>query len=457
VKGDLTRNQPGMTLTRDATTADPDPSAHPASESPVRIAARRGPSTFSSLGTRNFRLFVSGQAVSNIGAWMQRIAQDWLVLSLTGSATDVGITTALQFAPTLMFGLTGGLIADRYPKRRILMITQVAMASMAATLATLTLIGQLQVWQVFAVAFGLGVITAVDNPTRQSFVNEMVGPDQLRNAISVNASVFQLGALVGPALSGVLINAVGPGYSFAINAISYVAPMIALSLIRERDLVHLPGRGIVGGQLRDGVRYVASRPAMRWPIVLVGCFGLFTMNLPVTLAAFANSVFDSGPGGYGLLSSVVAFGSLTGALASARRPRTRLRALAATAGVLAISEIIAAGAPTELTYTAALVPVGAATLMFLTAANSTVQLAAADAIRGRVMGVYLLVFIGSGAVGAPILGYIDQHLGPRAGMLLAGLAPATVLGLVCHRLALEAGLRLRWQRRGAHWVELVPR
>jgi MFS family permease len=388
---------------------------------------------------------------------MQRIAQDWLVLSLTGSATDVGITTALQFVPTLLFGLTGGLLADRYSKRRILLATQVGMATMGGTLAALTLSGRVQVWHVLVIAFGLGLVTAVDNPTRQSFVNEMVGPDHLRNAISLNASVFQLGALVGPALSGVLINAVGPGYSFAINAISYAAPMIMLGRIRDSELIRVPAKNAVGSQLRDGIRYVASRPVMRWPIVLVGCFGLFTMNLPVTLAAFANSVFHSGPGGYGLLSSVVAVGSLTGALVSARRTSTRLRALAATAAVLAITEMMAAAAPTELVYTAALVPVGAATLMFLTAANSTVQLAAADAIRGRVMGVYLLVFIGSGAIGGPLLGYIDQRLGPRAGMLLAGLAPAIVLTLVCQRLAHETGLRLRWQPHTAHRVGLVPR
>ena len=446
----------GCPLTRDATTADPE-SAESPPETHAPDEVHRHPSTFSSLHTRNFRLFASGQVVSNTGTWMQRIAQDWLVLSLTGSATDVGITTALQFVPTLMFGLAGGLIADRYPKRRILLATQVGMATMGATLAALTLTGRVQAWHVFVIAFGLGLVTALDNPTRQSFVNEMVGPDHLRNAISLNASVFQLGALVGPAVSGVLINAVGPGYSFAINAISYAAPMIMLCRIRESELIHVPAKAAVGTQLRDGVRYVASRPAMRWPIVLVGCFGLFTMNLPVTLAAFANSVFDSGPSGYGLLSSVVAFGSLAGALVSARRTRTRLRALAATAGVLAVTEMIAAAAPTELMYTAALVPVGAATLMFLTAANSTVQLAAADAIRGRVMGVYLLVFIGSGAVGGPLLGYIDQHLGPRAGMLLAGLAPAMALALVCHRLARETGLRLRWQPHTAHWVGLVPR
>jgi MFS family permease len=450
----------GCPLTRPATTADPDSDSDSDQlllETQLPDKIRRRPSTFSSLRTRNFRLFASGQVVSNTGTWMQRIAQDWLVLSLTGSATAVGITTALQFAPTLMFGLTGGLLADRYPKRRILLATQVGMATMGATLAALTLTGRVQVWHVFVIAFGLGMVTAVDNPTRQSFVNEMVGPDRLRNAISLNASVFQLGALVGPAISGVLISAVGPGYSFALNAISYAAPLIMLGRIRDRELIHAPAKNAVGSQLRDGVRYVASRPAMRWPIVLVGCFGLFTMNLPVTLAAFANSVFHSGPSGYGLLSSVVAAGSLTGAIVSARRTSTRLRALAATAGVLAITEMIAAAAPNELMYTAALVPVGAATLMFLTAANSTVQLAAADAIRGRVMGVYLLVFIGSGAIGGPLLGYIDQHFGPRAGMLLAGLAPAIVLALICQRLARETGLRLHWQPHVAHWVGLVPR
>jgi MFS family permease len=209
----------GCPLTRAATTADPD-SDQLLLETQLSDEIRRRPSTFSSLRTRNFRLFASGQVVSNTGTWMQRIAQDWLVLSLTGSATAVGITTALQFVPTLMFGLTGGLLADRYPKRRILLATQVGMATMGATLAALTLTGRVQVWHVFVIAFGLGMVTAVDNPTRQSFVNEMVGPDHLRNAISLNASVFQLGALVGPAISGVLINAVGPGYSFALNAIS---------------------------------------------------------------------------------------------------------------------------------------------------------------------------------------------------------------------------------------------
>ena len=454
--GDRHVTSMGCLLTRDAPTADPDSDQPPLETQEPNEDCRR-PSTFSSLHTRNFRLFASGQVVSNTGTWMQRIAHDWLVLSLTGSATDVGITTALQFVPTLLFGLMGGLLADRYSKRRILLATQVGMATMGAVLAALTLSGRVQVWHVFVIAFGLGMVTAVDNPTRQSFVNEMVGPNHLRNAISLNASVFQLGALVGPAVSGALINAVGPGYSFAINAISYAAPMIMLTRMRETELVHAPAKNAVGSHLRDGVRYVARRPVMRWPIVLVGCFGLFTMNLPVTLAAFANSVFHSGPGGYGLLSSVVAVGSLAGALVSARRTGTRLRALAATAGVLAITEMIAAAAPTELMYTAALVPVGAATLMFLTAANSTVQLAAADAIRGRVMGVYLLVFIGSGAIGGPLLGYIDQHLGPRAGMLLAGLAPAIVLALVCQRLAHETGLRLRWQPHTAHRVALLPR
>ena len=197
--------------------------------------------TFSSLRTRNFRLFATGQLCSNIGTWVQRIAQDWLVLSLTGSATDVGITTALQFVPTLLFGLVGGLIADRYPKRRILLATQSGLAAIAGILAVLTLTHEVTAWQVYLVAFGLGLVTAVDNPTRQSFANEMVGPHQLSNAISINSSVFQLGGLVGPAVSGALITAVGPGYSFAINALSYAAPLVALSRMRTSELHTRPG------------------------------------------------------------------------------------------------------------------------------------------------------------------------------------------------------------------------
>jgi MFS family permease len=397
-------------------------------------------STFSSLRTRNFRLFASGQLVSYTGMWVQRIAQDWLVLSITGSPTAVGITTALQFLPTLLFGLIGGAIADRYPKRRVLLATQVGMSAMAAALAVLTLSHQVQVWHVFLIAFGLGTVTAVENPTRQSFVNEMVGPEQLRNAISINASVFQLGAMIGPAISGVLINAVGSGYAFTINALSYTASTTALLLMRERELNGPPSAAARGARLRDGLRYVARHRDVLWPTVLAGVFGMFCINLPVTLAAYAKNVFHSGASGYGMLSSVVAFGSLTGALISARRPDTRLRTLVTIAGTLAGVQMMAALAPGEWSYCIALLAVGAVTLLFLTAANSTVQLAADDSIRGRVMGVYLLVFIGSGALGGPLLGWFDENLGPRTGMLLSGAIPAVATVLVALKLA-GAGAR----------------
>ena len=409
--------------------------------------------TFASLRTRNYRLFASGQLISNTGAWVQRIAQDWLVLTITGSATAVGVTTALQFLPTLLFGLQGGLIADRCNKRNVLRATQVGMAAMAAVLAALTLSHRVQSWHVYLIAFALGIVTAVDNPTRQSFVNEMVGPDQLRNAISLNASVFQLGALIGPAISGYLINAVGPGYSFAINAVSYVAPFIGLSMISEAEL-HRTGMSAASrGRMRDGLSYVTSRPDVLWPTVLVGIFGLFTINLPVTLAAYAKSEFHSGPSGYGLLSSAVALGSVAGALISARRNRTRLRGLTGLAAALCVVTVLASLAASQWLYTLVLVGVGSLTLLFLTSANSTVQLAADDAIRGRVMGVYLLVFIGSGAVGGPLLGAVDQHFGPRTGMLLAGVVPALATLAVAWKLARDAQLRLAVRR-----VEItVPR
>ena len=391
--------------------------------------------TFSSLRGRNFRLFATGQIVSNTGSWVQRIAQDWLVLSLTGSPAAVGITTALQFLPTLLLGLVGGLIADRYPKRRILLATQLGMATIAGTLAYLTLSHQVAVWQVYLLAFGLGLVTAVDNPTRQSFVNEMVGPDQLRNAISINSSVFQLGALVGPVVSGVLISAFGPGYSFAINAVSYAAPFAALSLMRDGELNVMPRVAAQAGQLRDGLHYAVSHPDVLWPTVLAGVFGMFTANLPVTLAAYAKSVFRSGPGGYALLSAVVAVGSVTGALISARQPRPRLRTLVGFGAVLAAAELLCAAAPGQAVFCLLLLPTGACTLLLLTSANSMVQMASRDEIRGRVVGVYLLVFIGSAAIGGPLLGLVDQRFGPRAGLLLAGALPALVTVLVAAKLA----------------------
>jgi MFS family permease len=425
---------PGNAENRQSRLPDPVPVSN---RSPIRRRRRalRAGAIFSSLRTRNFRLFATGQIFSNTGSWVQRIAQDWLVLSLTGSAAAVGVTTALQFLPTLLFGLVGGLIADRFPKRKILLLTQVGMSTVAGVLALLTLAHWVAAWHVFLLAFALGVVTAVDNPTRQSFVNEMVGPEQLRNAISINSSVFQLGGLVGPAISGILISAVGPGYLFALNAVSYVAPFVALTRMRESELAAMPTVVARPGQLRDAVRYVGSRPDTLWPTVLVGVFGMFTANLPVTLAAYAKSVFHSGPSGYGWLSATVAIGSLAGALISAGRRRTTLRTLIAIGAVLSSVEMVSAAVPDEIGFRALLLVIGATTLLLLTSANAMVQTAAHDAIRGRVMGVYLLVFIGSAAIGGPLLGATDQHFGPRVGMLLAGAVPAIATVMVGAKLA----------------------
>ena len=412
--------------------------------------------TFASLRTRNYRLFATGQLVSNTGGWVQRIAQDWLVLTITGSATDVGITTALQFLPTLLLGMYGGAIADRYDKRKVLLATNAGMSLLAAVLAALALAHTVSAWHVYLVAFALGMVTAVDNPTRQSFVNEMVGSAHLRNAISLNASIFQLGALVGPAISGYLINAVGPGYSFAINAISYLAAILALLRIDGSLLHRATARQAIDVRLADGARFAWQQPAVRWPVVLVGSFGMFSINLPVTLAAYARSEFHSGPSGYGLLTSAVALGSVLGALASARRRGTRLRTLTGTGLIACVILTLTAASAAEWACLLLLIAVGASTLLFLTAANSTVQLTATDALRGRVMGLYLLVFIGSGAVGGPLLGAIDEHLGPRAGMLLAGLLPGIVMLLVALRLRRAGRLRVRVQA-GTPRIAVVSR
>jgi len=385
---------------------------------------------FASLGSRNFRKYVVGQTVSNVGTWTQRIAQDWLVLTLTGSAAAVGITTALQFVPTVLFGMVGGLAADRFDKRRILLGTQSALGLCAAALAILCLSGRVQIWHIFVIAFAGGTAAAIDNPTRQAFVHEMVGPAHLRNAVSINSAIFQLGALVGPAVSAVLISLFGIGWSFAVNSSTSVVVLIALAKIRSSTLIRAPALARGSGQLRAAVAEIIRRPELIWPIVLAGVCGFFTANFAVTLTAYAQG-FAMSAAGYGLLTSSLAVGSLTGALLAARQQHARLRTLVELAFALALAQLVASITPGPLTLCLALIGIGAACVPFGITANATVQLAAGDAIRGRVMGAYLLVVMGAAAAGGPVIGAVDELFGPRTGLITGGLvtiAAAAAIG-----------------------------
>ncbi|GAA2470527.1 MFS transporter [Actinocorallia cavernae] len=431
------------------------PSA-PAPTAPTTPA--RKSSMFSSLKVRNYRLFFMGQVVSNTGTWMQRIAQDWLVLSLTGSSAAVGITTALQFLPMLLFGLYGGVLVDRLPKRPALLVTQSAMALSGLALAALTLSGQVQVWHVYLAAFFVGLATVVDNPARQSFVSEMVGPDQLHNAVSLNSANFQSARLVGPAVAGLMITGVGTGWAFLANGLSFAAPITSLLLMRARELYPVKRTPRGKGQLREGLQYVAGRPELIWSVVLVGFIGTFGFNFPVWLSAFADNVFHVGAGGYSLLNTLMAAGSLGGALLAARRGSARMRLLILAALTFGALEIVASLAPSYWLFAVLMVPIGICGLTVNVTANTTVQMATDPAMRGRVMSLFMMVFMGGTPLGAPVIGWITDTYGARVGFALGGVvsaAAAAVIGLV---LARVGGLRLSvgWER-GTPRLRFVPR
>ncbi|MFF4408647.1 MFS transporter [Streptomyces sp. NPDC001404] len=421
------------------------------------VAPAKG-GTFSSLRIRNYRLYAGGQVVSNAGTWMQRIAQDWLVLGLTGSSAAVGITTALQFLPMLLFGLYGGVIADRCPKRPLLVGTQAAMGATGLALAALTLSGHVQVWHVYLIAFVLGVVTVVDNPARQAFVSEMVGPADLRNAVSLNSANFQSARLVGPAVAGVLITAVGSGWAFLLNGISFAAPVAALLMMRTSEL-HRAERAPRGkGQLREGLRHVAERPELIWPIVLVGFIGTFGFNFPIWLTAFVNNVFHAGAGTYGLLNTLMAAGSLAGALLAARRGTSRQRLLIGAAAAFGVLEIAAALAPEFWVFALLLVPIGMFGLTINVTANSSVQLASDPTLRGRVMSLFMMVFMGGTPLGAPLVGWATDAYGPRVGFLAGGVISLAAAAGVGFALARAGGLRLRVDLRpGRPHLTFVPR
>jgi MFS family permease len=410
------------------------------------VTWRRSGSAFK---IRNYRYFLTGQLLSSTGLWMQRIAQDWVVLTLTNSPTAVGVTTALQFLPTALFGLVGGAMADRHSKRHVLLVTQTLMGLMSGLLAVLTIGSSVTVWEVYVIAFAFGTAAAFDMPTRQAFVNELVGVAQLRSAISLNSAVFQLGALIGPAISGALIEAVGPGWSFAVNAISYLGPILAILLMRASELSPMPARQNsepTRQQIRAGLQYVRSRPEIMWLTVLAGVFGMFISSLPVTNAALARGEFHRGAGGYGLLSSVVAVGSIAGAVFAASRGRVRLRGTLSAGFAMAGLYILASVAPGLWGYAIVAAGIGVATMTLITSTNSTVQLASADAMRGRVMGLYMLVFVGSGAIGGPLIGALDQLFSPRIGLLAGGVIPGAATLFVTLRLAKACGLQVRVTR-----------
>lgn len=390
----------------------------------------------SALRERNYRLYFTGQVISNTGTWMQRIAQDWLVLQLTNSPLAVGITTALQFLPMLLFGLLGGLVIDRFPKRSILVVTQAIMGLLAAALAALTLSGAVSVWQIYLIAFLLGMVTVVDNPTRQVFVNEMVPEHLVRNAVSLNTGTFQLARLVGPAVAGLMIAATGSGWAFAINAASFGATIVALLAMRPELLRTIPGAPRERGMLREGLRYVAVRPQILWSLVAVFFIGTFGYNFSVFLSAYAKNVFHSGADLYGILNTAVALGSLVGALLAARRATVKLSFLFAVAAAFSVSMIAMGFVPWVFAFMAVLVACGIASTSFSSTANASVQLASDSRFRGRVMALYMMVFMGGTPIGGPIAGLITDKLGAPAAMTICGgicLVASVACGILASR------------------------
>jgi MFS family permease len=388
--------------------------------------------------------------ISNTGSWMQRVAQDWLVLELThGSGMALGVTTGLQFLPLLLFGLWGGVIADRYPKRNILLVTQALMGGLALVLGLLALTGEVRIWHVYALAFALGMVTVVDNPTRQAFAVEMVGRRAMPNAIALNSAVFNLARIAGPAVAGLVIAAVGTPAAFLVNAASYGAVLIGLKLMRPSELHQVERSPRARGQLRAGLAFVRERRRLWMPLVLLFFVATFGMNFQVTTALMSRGVFHTGAGRFGLASAVFALGALGGALLAARRSRPTLRLVLITSLAFSVLELLTGLMPSYWMFLIMLAPTGLTLLTFTTAANSTTQLGTTSAMRGRVMGLYMLVFLGGTPLGSPLAGWVAQEWGPRMAIIAGGLISVLATVIVGLLLARGSGARVRHQLRPA--------
>jgi MFS family permease len=385
--------------------------------------------TFHSVShSRNFRLFFVGQIVSVTGTWMQSVAAAWLVLKLTESSVALGIQLALNFGPILLLGAWAGLLADRRDKRLILIGTQTAFALQALALWVLVFVGVAELWMVYALSLFAGIVTAIDNPARQSFYAEMVGNKDLTNAVSLNSAVMTGTRIVGPALAGVLIATVGLAPSFLFNGISYVAVIAALVAMRPDELHRevVPVRG--KGQLREGLAYVRRTPSLLLPLTWMAVIFTFSFNFSVLFPVLATRVFNGDAGTYATMLSVLGLGSLLGALAMARQQEPNPRRLAVAAVAFGAASVLASAAPTFWSELLVLVPMGIVSMVFMITGNSTLQLSSRANMRGRVMALYGMVFLGGTPIGAPIAGWVADRFGPRMGIALGGLI-AVVTGL----------------------------
>jgi MFS family permease len=379
--------------------------------------------TFSSLRIRNYRLYFVGQLVSVSGTWIQWVAQSWLIVKvLNKGGVVLGIATALQFVPSFVGGLWGGLIADRFDKRIVLMWTQALQGALAIALGLLTVTGAVQLWHVYVLAFLFGWVTVVDMPARQAFVTEMVGSTEVPNAVALNSAMFNGGRLVGPAIAALLIKFANISTAFFVNAASFIAVIIALWLM-DPEALHRSARAPwKRGQVREGLQFVWRTIPLRDTLFLVAIVATFGFNFMIVLPLLAKDTFHGGAGTYGLLSSIMAIGSIGGALVTATR-RPSMRFMVATGLGFGIATFVAAFAPTVATEAIVLIVVGMGSMAFIATANSTLQLGSPAALRGRVMAVYSLLFLGGTAIGGPIVGWIAQAMGPRAGLAFgAGLS-----------------------------------
>lgn len=391
-------------------------------------------STFSSLAVRNFRLFAAGQGISLCGTWVQVVAMGWLVLQLTGSGTQLGMVVAAQFLPILLFGVWGGVIADRFNKRHILYLTQTVAAILALTLGILVLSNQIETWMIYLVSAGFGFTMVIDNPARQAFVMEMVGKERIKNAVTLNAVLVSIGRIIGPAIAGVLIAAFDVGPCFIVNAVSFLAVLVALALMRSSELTPSIPLEKQKGQVLAGLRYAWRISEIRTILIMMVIIGTFAYEFPVVLPLLATKTFQGGAGTYSLLTSVMSIGAMAGGIYTAGKSKVGMRTIFRITFWFGVSMAAVAVMPNIATALALLVIVGVFSMVLIATANASLQLTTSSEMRGRVMALMSIAFLGTTPIGGPVVGYISTHSSPRIGLAVG--AAAIFVALIVGRLSM---------------------